>query len=122
MFKYIAGIIVLLIISVDYNSVNEVDSMTKRSSGIFVGKTRHLARHHMPSSLRVSETIKRFEIGDKVAIVPKGNFKNIPHPRYRGKIGKVIEVRGSAYVVEIKVFNATRKLVVPALHLDKIKG
>lgn len=87
---------------------------------MFVGKTRHLARHHMPSRLSVSDRIKRFNLGDKVAIVPKGNFRNIPHPRYKGKIGKVIEIRGAAYVVELKVFNATRKLVVPAVHLEKI--
>ena len=91
----------------------------KRSAGLFVGKTRHLARHHRPSSLSVSATIKSFNIGDNVVIVPKGNFKNIPHPRYRGKVGKVIEKRGAAYVVKVNVFNTTRKLVVPVIHLEK---
>jgi large subunit ribosomal protein L21e len=94
--------------------------MTKRSNGLFVGKTRHLARHHKPSSLNISETIKGFEIGDKVAIVPKGNFKNIPHPRYKGRIGTVMEKRGNSYVVELSMFNAKKKLVVPAIHLDKV--
>ena len=93
--------------------------MSKRSAGLFVGRTRNLARHHRPSELSVSEIIKSFEVGDKVAIVPKGNFRNIPHPRYRGRIGKVIEKRGSAYVVELNMFNATRKLIVPSVHLDK---
>jgi large subunit ribosomal protein L21e len=94
--------------------------MTKRSQGLFVGKTRHLARHHKPSTLSVSESIKSFKDGDTVAIVPKGNFKNIPHPRYRGKVGKVIERRGSAYVVELKIFNSTKRLIVPVLHLKKV--
>ncbi|MDE1871249.1 MAG: 50S ribosomal protein L21e [Candidatus Micrarchaeota archaeon] len=94
--------------------------MTRRSQGLFSGRTRHLARHHKPSRLSISETIKSFKEGDKVAIVPKGNFKNIPHPRYRGKIGKVIERRGNGYVVELNVFRAKRKLVVPALHLKKM--
>lgn len=95
--------------------------MSRRSSGLFVGKTRHLARHHKPSALSVSDIIKTFNVGDRVAIVPKGNFRNIPHPRYRGRIGKVIERRGSAYVVELNVFSATRKLVVPAVHLERAK-
>jgi len=95
--------------------------MSKRSSGIFVGKTRHLARHHRPSSLSVSAIIKSFKIGDKVAIVPKGNTRNIPHPRYKGKIGKIIEKRGAAYVVQINVFNTTKKLIVPAVHLDRAR-
>lgn len=94
--------------------------MTKRSAGLFAGRTRHLARHHKPSELSVSEMIKNFNVGDSVAIVPKGNFKNIPHPRYRGRIGKIIEKRGSGYVVELNVFKAKRKLVVPALHLEKV--
>lgn len=94
--------------------------MTKRSQGLFSGRTRHLARHHKPSTLSVSESIKEFKTGDNVAIVPKGNFKNIPHPRYRGKIGKIIERRGSGYVVELRVFKATKSITVPALHLKKI--
>ena len=93
--------------------------MTRRSQGLFSGRTRNLSRHHRPSSLRISEYIKGFENGDRVAIVPKGNAKNSPHPRYRGKIGRVIERKGNAYVVEIKVFNATKRLIVPVLHLEK---
>jgi large subunit ribosomal protein L21e len=94
--------------------------MTKRSQGLLVGKTRHLARHHKPSTLSVSEHIKSFENGDRVAIIPKGNVKNVPHPRYRGKIGKVVKRMGTGYVVELKVFNSTKRLVVPSLHLRKM--
>ena len=94
--------------------------MTRRSQGLFAGKTRHLARHHKPSTLSVHESIKGFAPGDTVAIVPKGSVKNIPHPRYKGKVGKVIEKRGSAYVVELKIMSATKRLVVPVLHLKKV--
>jgi large subunit ribosomal protein L21e len=94
--------------------------MTKRSNGLFSGRTRHLARHHKPSQLPISETIKTFKVGDNVAIVPKGNFRNIPHPRYRGKVGRVIERRGTAYVVQLNVFNSVKVLVVPVLHLKKV--
>ena len=94
--------------------------MTRKSNGLFNGRTRHLARHHKPSTLSVRIFIKDFKVGDKVAIVPKGNFRDIPHPRYRGKIGDVIEKRGSAYVVRIKAMGAERTLVVPVRHLEKI--
>jgi len=96
--------------------------MTKRSQGLFVGKTRHLARHHKPSSLGINEIIKDIKIGENVAIVPKGSFKNIPHPRYKGRIGKVVEKRGSAYVVELDMFDAKVTLVVPGLHLQKMNA
>ncbi len=95
--------------------------MSKRSHGLFVGKTRHLARHHKPSQLSVSDHIKKFEVGDKVAIVPKGNFRDIPHPRYRGRVGTVMEKRGSAYVVTVTIMSAQRTLIVPGIHLERMK-
>jgi large subunit ribosomal protein L21e len=73
----------------------------------------------MPSKQGVRNVIKDFNVGDSVAIVPKGNFRDIPHPRYRGKVGRVVEKRGAAYVVELNVMNAKRQLVVAAAHLEK---
>ena len=95
--------------------------MTKRSHGLFVGRTRHLARHHKPSSLSVNDYIKKFDVGEKVAIVPKGNTRDIPHPRYRGRIGVITEIRGSSYVVKVRIMSAERTLIVPAIHLERIK-
>lgn len=94
--------------------------MTKRSHGLFSGRTRHLARHHRPSELSVNDFIKDIKIGDKVAIVPKGNFRDIPHPRYRGRIGLVQEKRGNAFVVKVRIMSAYRTLIVPVRHLEKI--
>lgn len=94
--------------------------MTQRSHGLFVGRTRHLARHYRPSGLGISKLIKDFEVGTNVVIIPKGNFNNIPHPRYKGRQGKVIEIRGDAYVVEVKVSKSTtRKIIVPQMHLER---
>jgi large subunit ribosomal protein L21e len=93
--------------------------MSMKSNGLFAGRSRHLARHNKPSKISVREVIKSFNAGDSVAIVPKGNVKNIPHPRYKGRIAKVIERQGSAYVVELKMMNATKRLIVPGLHLKK---
>jgi large subunit ribosomal protein L21e len=95
--------------------------MSGRSHGLFSGRARHLARHHKPGKLSVSSMIKNFKIGDRVAIVPKGVFRDIPHPRYRGRVGTVTEKRGGAYVVEFMVSSKTRRrLVVPQRHLEKI--
>ncbi|MCL5100780.1 MAG: 50S ribosomal protein L21e [Candidatus Marsarchaeota archaeon] len=94
--------------------------MTERSHGLFVGRTRHLSRHHKPSGLGITRFIKNFEVGNKVVIVPKSNMKNIPHPRYRGRIGVVVEKRGGAYVVEFNVSRSMkRKVIVPQVHLEK---
>ncbi|MGC8478766.1 MAG: 50S ribosomal protein L21e [Candidatus Micrarchaeia archaeon] len=94
--------------------------MTMKSNGMLSKRTRNIARHHRPSSLGTRSQLKKFSIGDKVAIVPKGNYRDIPHPRYRGKIGKIIGQRGEAYIVEVNVMSAKRKLIVPSLHLEKV--
>ncbi|MCL4388976.1 MAG: 50S ribosomal protein L21e [Candidatus Marsarchaeota archaeon] len=93
--------------------------MTKKSRGLFSKRSRNLARHHKPSKLRVRDLIKNFEVGERVAIVPKGGFNDIPHPRYRGRVGVVEEKRGSAYVVKLRMMAATKTLIVPARHLEK---
>lgn len=95
--------------------------MPERSHGLFSGRSRLLARHHKPSKLSISQLMKHFNAGDRVAIVPKGIFKDIPHPRYRGRVGRVVEKRGGAYVVEFNVSNKTKRtLVVPQRHLEKM--
>ncbi len=94
--------------------------MTQRSHGLFVGRTRQLARHHKPSRLSISSMIKHFNINDKVIIIQKGNMKNIPHPRYKGRVGNVIEKRGDAYVVLIPTSKyKSVKVIVPQMHLEK---
>lgn len=93
--------------------------MTRRSLGLFSGRTRLLARHHKPSTLSIRTLIKEFKVGDKVAIVPKGSFRDIPHPRYRGKIGTVTERRGSAYMVRVRNMSSYKTVIVPARHLEK---
>jgi large subunit ribosomal protein L21e len=97
--------------------------MSERSHGLFQGRTRHLARHHKPGKLSISGLLKNFKAGDKVTIVPKGNFKDIPHPRYRGRVATVVEKRGGAYVVEFNVSKrTTRTLIVNQRHLNLIKS
>lgn len=94
--------------------------MTQRSHGLFAGRSRQLARHHKPSGLGITKLLKRFEIGSRVVVVPKGNFKNIPHPRYRGRVCTVVGVSGNAYIVEMQVSKSMkRRLIVPQAHLEK---
>ena len=77
----------------------------------------------MPSRMGISKRIKRLEIGSKVVIMPKGNFRNIPHPRYKGRVGTVLERRGDAYVIEIYVSKSTKRtLIVPQLHLERFSA
>ena len=102
------------------NCYRLVDSMSQRSHGLFIGRTRNLARHNKPSTLGITRLIKRFDVGSKVVISQKSNFRNIPHPRYKGRVGTVVEKRGDSYVVEFDVSKSMkRKVIVPQMHLEK---
>lgn len=94
--------------------------MSQRSHGLFVGRTRQLARHHKPSKLSINRFIKNFNINDRVIIIQKGNMRNIPHPRYKGRVGTVIEKRGDAYIVQVATSKSKSvKIIVPQVHLEK---
>jgi len=94
--------------------------MSQRSHGLFVGRTRQLARHHRPSRLSITQRIKNFELNDRVIIIQKGNMRDIPHPRYKGRVGTVIEKRGHAYVVEVPTSKSKSvKIIVPQVHLER---
>ena len=92
----------------------------KRSLGKMSKRSRLFRRKASQPKLGLTKLVKSFSIGDEVIIDPKtGFFGGMPHPRYRGKRGKITGKRGEAYLMEIKVYSAMKKLVVPAVHLEK---
>lgn len=92
----------------------------KRSKGKMSKRSRLLRKRMGERRLGVPRLVKTFEIGQSVCIDHKsGYFGGMPHPRYRGKRGFVVGKRGHAYIVEIKDYNAVKKLVIPAVHLEE---
>jgi len=70
--------------------------------------------------LGITKLVKTFGVGDSVRLDYKsGYFGGMPHPRYRGKLGKVISRRGDAYVVRLQIYSAEKDIIVPAVHLEK---
>jgi len=69
--------------------------------------------------------LRKYKAGQLVTITQQSRYEGMPHPRYRGRIGTVKEVRGTAYVVEIRDGNMIKKIIVPGVHLtqkDKMEG
>jgi ribosomal protein L21E len=69
------------------------------------------------SIVTVAEYVKTFKVGDKVVIIPKAKFIGMPHLRYSNRHGLIIEKRGKSYVVEVKDYSTTKKIVVSPIHL-----
>lgn len=92
----------------------QVIEMVKRSKGALCGKTRRLKGK---STVSVAAFMRTFNVGDKVVITPRAKFIGLPHLRYSGRHGKVIEKRGKSYVVLVGDMKSTKKVVVSPIHL-----
>jgi len=70
--------------------------------------------------LGLSRLLADYAVGEKVVIkIDSGIHKGMPHKRFHGKVGTVIEKRGEAYVLEIPQ-RRTSKFVISRLeHLKK---
>ncbi|VVC04536.1 50S ribosomal protein L21e [Candidatus Bilamarchaeum dharawalense] len=88
--------------------------MVKASKGAFNRRTRKLKGK---SRISVAKLVQTFKVGDRVIISPMAKYKGLPHLRYTGKHGTVIEKRGRGYVVEVGDFKTTKAIVVGAVHL-----
>jgi large subunit ribosomal protein L21e len=66
----------------------------------------------------LGRALHRYNDGDKVLIkIDPSVHKGMPHRRYHGKIGKVMEPRGRAYVIGLKDGGKNRVLIVRPEHL-----
>jgi len=65
---------------------------------------------------------QKFYSGDSVAIVRELSQQSPGFPkRMQGRTGRVLEKRGSAYVVEVGDFNMKKKFTIKPIHLKKIR-
>jgi len=60
-----------------------------------------------------------YEVNDKVDVItdPSQHKQGMPHFRYHGRTGTIIEKRGRCYLVEVKLGNSTKTLIIGTEHL-----
>ena len=67
--------------------------------------------------------LRELKPGDRVAIkINPSVQKGAPHRRYQGKVGEIVERRGNAYVVAVKLGNREKKITVLPDHIIKWSG
>ena len=86
-----------------------------------MGPRRRSRRIKSKRKLTVNDWIKDLKVGDIVHIDIKPSVHPVPHRRYRGKTGKIVEIRGKAYIVGVKLGNKMKKLILKAPHLQPAK-
>ncbi len=95
--------------------------MVERSKGFRVGTRKKLRKKVRDRGrIKIRKTLQEFEEGDKVIIeVDSSYHKGMPHKRFFGKHGKIIEKRGKSYLVESKLGNKPKKIICSSIHLRK---
>ena len=69
----------------------------------------------------ISRAMEKFESGEKVAIVIDPSVHHgMPHPRYHGITGEIIEMQGKAYVIKISDKNKIKHIIALPEHLRKL--
>jgi large subunit ribosomal protein L21e len=63
------------------------------------------------------------EVGSRVIIkIDSSVQKSIPHRRFHGKIGTVLDKRGRGYVVRVPQGESVKEIVVRSEHLEPYRG
>jgi len=70
--------------------------------------------------LGLSRLLANYEVGEKVIInIDSGVHKGMPHKRYQGKVGTIVEKRGGAYIVEIPQRKTSKLIISTPEHLRR---
>lgn len=70
--------------------------------------------------LGLTRLLADYGIGEKVVIdIDSGVHKGMPHKRFQGKVGTVVERRGKAYVLEIPQRITVKRIVALPEHLKR---
>ena len=70
--------------------------------------------------LGLSRLLVKYEVGDKVIInIDSAIHSGMPHKRFQGKVGTVIEKRGKAYVLDLPQRKTSKYIIAGPEHIKK---
>jgi len=94
------------------------------SKGYYAGARRLLKKPiREKGKLSITKLLTKYEIGSKVIIKMDSSVqKSLPHKRFHGKIGIVLEKRGRGYVVNVPKGNSISTIIVRSEHLEPYRG
>jgi len=94
--------------------------MVRKSRGFRQSTRKKL--HQKPSYRpAITKFLQEFKEGQDVVISQEpSSHKGMPHPRFKGKFGKVIGRRGGSYIVEFLDGRSVKKIISRPEHLKPI--
>jgi large subunit ribosomal protein L21e len=96
----------------------------KKSKGYRRGTRRMLKKTaREKGKLKIGKLLLEHEVGSQVIIkIDSSVQKSLPHRRFNGKIGTVVDKRGRGYVVKVPQGEAVKEIIVRSEHLEVYKG
>jgi large subunit ribosomal protein L21e len=69
--------------------------------------------------LRLSKLLYEYQPGNQVVVkIDPSVQKGMPHRRYHGRVGVVVDKRGQSYVVSVTQGEAVKEIIVRPEHLE----
>jgi large subunit ribosomal protein L21e len=96
----------------------------KKSKGYRRG-TRSLAKKHTreKGKPKIGKLLMEHPVGSQVIIkIDSSVQKSLPHRRFHGKIGTVVDRRGRGYLVNVPQGNAVKEIIVRSEHLEPYRS
>ncbi|MFQ5891282.1 MAG: 50S ribosomal protein L21e [Candidatus Methanofastidiosia archaeon] len=96
----------------------------ERSKG-FRSKTRGKLkkRARARGMISLSRILSDFKVGERVSVVIEPSIhKGMPHPKFQGLTGKVLEKRGNSYLIEIRDGGKLKRVISRPEHLKGQRG
>ena len=73
--------------------------------------------------IRLSKLLYEYQPSNRVVIkIDPSVQKGMPHRRYHGKVGTIIDKRGRSYIVSVTQGDAVKEIIVRPEHLEPYKG
>jgi large subunit ribosomal protein L21e len=94
------------------------------SKGYYTGARRLLKKKPREKGKpKLGKLLTTYEPGSQVIIKMDSSVqKSLPHKRFHGKIGTVVEKRGRGYVVSVAKGDSVKEIIVRSEHLEPYKG
>jgi len=95
----------------------------RRSKG-YRARTRRLLKKEPRErgKLRISKLLHEYPPESRVVVkIDPSVHKGMPHRRYHGKVGKIIDRRGRSYVVSVGQGETVKEIIVRPEHLEPYK-
>ena len=96
--------------------------MVKASKGIMQGTRQIFRRRVRQRGLSpLTRALQTFQVGDRAVIVIDSSIqRGQPYHRFHGLTGRVVERRGRAYVLDVRLGGKVKQAIALPEHLHKV--